>query len=80
MTTALSNRIVRIENVAFDCAGVASPSVCGVPTPQRKSEVLINAYQKRSRSEGYDRLMIQRARSQIADYALNRFRLSATIR
>lgn len=78
--TAISSRIVRIENMAFDCAGVASPSVRKAPTPQRKSEVLINAYQKRSRSEDYDRLMIQRARSQVADHALNRFRLSATIR
>jgi hypothetical protein len=78
--TAISNRIVRTENMAFDCAGVASPSVCRAPTPQGKSEVLINAYQKWSRSEDYDRLMIQRARSQVADHALNRFRLSATIR
>jgi hypothetical protein len=78
--TAISNRIVRIENMAFDCAGVASTSVRRAPTPQRKSEVLINAYQKRSRSEDYDRLMIQWARSQVADHALNRFRLSATIR
>lgn len=78
--TAISNRIVRIENMAFDCSGVAASSVCGVPTPQRKSEVLINAYQKRSRSEDYYGLMIQRARSQVADHALNWFRLSATIR